>query len=89
MSRHSGQTFSMSDPHFGKLQLAVLKQQNKRLIHEIVLFQITHYLHQDELNILLNVAKQLKYHYFAVVPQPLLSLPDKASQSSRISFFYI
>ena len=41
---------------------------------------------QADLNILLNTAKQLKYHYFAVEKQPLLSLPEKASQVSRTAF---
>ena len=37
-------------------------------------------------NIILNTAKQLKYHYFAVEQQPHLSLPEKASQVSRTAF---
>ena len=69
-----------------ELQLAVLTQQNKRLIHEILPFEVKHYQHQDELNILLNTAKQLKYHYFAIEQQPHLSLPEKASQVSRTAF---
>ena len=82
MSRHTDQTLSNSDTHSDELQLAVLTQLNKRLIREVLPFQIKQYQHQDELNSLLNTAKQLKYHYFSVVQQPLLSLPDKASQVS-------
>ena len=51
--------------HSHGLQLAVLTQQNKRLTREILPFEVKHYQRQDELNILLNTAKQLKYHYFA------------------------
>ena len=52
--------------------------------------------HSDELQLfgltqqnrpLLRDIKQLKYHYFAVERQPLLSLPAKASQDSRTAFF--
>ena len=39
-----------------------------------------------KLNKLLNTAKQLKCHNFAVEQQPLLSLPEKASQVSRTAF---
>ena len=83
MSRHTGQTLSKSDPHTDELHSAVLKQQNKRPIHEILRFQNTQYQQQDGINLLLNTAKQFKYHYFAVEQRPLLSLPDKASQVSR------
>ena len=48
--------------------------------------QSKHYQHQDELNLLPNVAKQLKYHCFAAEQQSLLSLPDRASQVSRTVF---
>ena len=68
------------------LQLAVLTQQNKRLTSETLSLEVKHYQHQDELNILLNTAKQLKYHCFAVEQQPYLSLPEKASQVSRTAF---
>ena len=47
--------------HSDELQLAVLTQQNKRLTREILPFEVKHYQHQDELNILLNTAIQLKY----------------------------
>ena len=47
--------------HSDELQLAVLTQQNKRLAREILPFEVKHYQQQDDLNILLNTAKQLKY----------------------------
>ena len=71
--------------HSDELQLAVLTQ-NRRLTHEILTFEVKQYEHQDELNILLNTAKLLKYHYFAVEQQPYLFLPEKASQVSRTAF---
>ena len=49
-------------------------------------FEVKHNRHQVDLNLLLNVAKQPKYHYFAAEQQPLLSLPDKASHVSRTVF---
>ena len=55
-------------------------------MHKILRFINAQYQHQDELNLLLNTARQVKYHYFAVEQQPPLSLPDKASQVSRIAF---
>ena len=47
--------------HSDELQLAVLAQQNKRLICDILPFEVKHYQHQDELNILLTTAKQIKF----------------------------
>ena len=82
----TGQTSSKSDTHSEELHLALLTQQNKRPMSQILPFKITQHQHQDEINLLLNAAKQLKYHYFAVEQQPLLSLPDKASQVSRTAF---
>ena len=66
MNHHIGQTSSKTDTHSDELQLVVLTQQNKRLLRDILPFGVKHYRHQDELNLLLNTAKQLKYHYFAV-----------------------
>ena len=67
-------------------QLAVLTQKNRRLTREILPFEVKHYQHQDELNILLNTAKQLKCHYLTIEQQPLLSSPEKASKVSRTAF---
>ena len=87
MNHYTGQNFSNTDTHDDELQLAVLTQQNKRLQRDILPFEAKHYQHQDDLNILLNTAKQHKYLYFAAEQQPLLfSLPDKASQVSRTAF---
>ena len=86
MSHHVGQTSSKLDSHSEKLQLAVLTQQNRRLMHEILPLKITQYQHQDELHLQLNTAKQLNYHFFAVEQQPLLFLPDRASKVSRTAF---
>ena len=72
--------------HSDELQLLVLTQQNRRLMTEISPFDITLYQNQDELNILLNVAKQLKTHYFSLEQQPFLSLPEKASHITRTAF---
>ena len=65
MNHHTGQTSSNLNAHSDELQLAVLTQQNKRLTREILPFELKHYYHQDELNLLLNIAKQLRYHSFA------------------------
>ena len=86
MDHHIDQHSSHVPTHSDELQLAVLTQQIRRLTREILPFEVKHYQHQDELNILLNTTKQLKYHYFAVEQQPYLSLPEKASQVSRTAF---
>ena len=83
MDHHFDQTFSNVPTHPNGLQLA---PQNKRLIRDILPFEVKHYQRQDELNIFLNTAKQLKYHYFAVEQQRLLFLSEKASQVSRTAF---
>ena len=49
MSRHTGQTSSKPHTYSEQLQSAVLAQQNKRLVREILPFQIAHYQRQDEL----------------------------------------
>ena len=86
MDHHSDRPSSHIPTHSDQLQLAVLTQQNRRLTRTILPFEVKHCQHQDELNILLNTAKQLIYHYFAVEQQPHLSLPEKASQVSRTAF---
>ena len=86
MDLHTDQPSSNIPTHSDELQLAVLTQQNKRLTREILRFEVKYYQHQDVLNILLNTAKQLKYHYFAVEQQHHLSLSEKASQVSRTAF---
>ena len=86
MNHYTFHTSSNTNTHSDELQLAVLTQQNMRLQRDILPFEAKHYQHQDELNLLLNVAKQHKYHYFGAEKQPLLSLPDKASQVSRTAF---
>ena len=88
MDHHIDQPSSNIPTHSDELQLAVLKQQNRRFIHEILPFEVKHYQHHDELKILLNTAKQLKNHYFAVEEQPHLPLLEKASQVSRPPFFH-
>ena len=82
MGQYTDQSSSKTPTHSDELQLAVLKQQNTRLTHEILPLKVKHYQHQDELNILLNTAKQIKYHYFAVEQQPHLFLQEKASKVS-------
>ena len=86
MDHHVDQPSSHVPTHSDQLQLAFLTRQNKRLISEILPFEVKHYRHQDELNILLNTAKQLKFHYFALEKQPIHSLSEKASQVSRTAF---
>ena len=86
MNIHIDQTPSNLDTHSDELQSVVLTRQNKRLTREILPFEVDHYQHQDELNLLLNITKPLKYHYFAVEQQPFLSLPEEASQDSRTAF---
>ena len=82
MDQHPEQSSSNYQIHSEELQLAFLTQQNRRLRPEISPFEVKHYQH-DELNILLNIAKELKTHYFALEQHPFLSLPEKASQVSR------
>ena len=86
MDHHVDQPSSHVPTHSNELQLVVLTQQNKRLIREILPFEVKHYRHQDKLNILLSTAKQVKGHYFAVEQRPLLSLSEKVSQVSRTAF---
>ena len=86
MHHHIDQPTSHVPTHSDELQLAVLTQPNNCLIREILPFEVKHYQHQDGLSILLNSAKQLKYHSFAIKQQPQLSLPEKASQVSRTAF---
>ena len=62
MNHQIDETSFNIDTHSEALQLAVLTQQNKRLLREILPFEVKHYRQQDELNLLLNTAKQLKYH---------------------------
>ena len=88
MDHHIAQPSSHVPTHFNKPQLAVLTQQNKHLTRKILSFEVKHYQHQDELNILYNTAKQLKYHYFAIEQQPHLFLSERASQVSRTAFFH-
>ena len=86
MDQHPEQSSSNYQTHSEKLQLADLTQQNPCLMPEISPFEVKHYQHQDELHILLSIAKQLKTHYFALEQQPFLSLPEKASQVLRTAF---
>ena len=65
MNHHIGQTSSKTDPHSDEIQLAVLTQKKKRLQRDISPFEGNHYRHQEELNLLQNTPKQLKYHFFA------------------------
>ena len=88
MSRHTGLTSSKPETHSDELQLAIPTKKNKLLMHEILPLKVAQYQQQDELNLLLNTTIHLIYHYFAVEQQPLLSLPEKASQVSRIAFIY-
>ena len=62
MNHYTGQTSSNTDTHSDEIQIAVLTQQNKRLQRDILPFEFRQYQHQHELNLFLNVAKQLKYH---------------------------
>ena len=86
MDHRVDQPSSNVPTHSDELQLAVLIQQNKCLTRENLPLEVKHYQHQDELNILLNTAKQLKYHNCAAEQQPLLSTPVKASRVSRTAF---
>ena len=85
MDHYTNHPSSTIPTHSDELQLAVLTQQNKRLTREILPFEVKHYQLQDELNIMLNTAKQLKNHYFTLEQQPFLSLLEKASQTSRLA----
>ena len=60
MDHHIDQLSFHVPTHSDELPLAVLTQQNQRLTREILTFEVKHHQHQDELNILLNTAKQLK-----------------------------
>ena len=48
MDHHVDQLSSNVPTHPGKLQLAVLTQQNKRIKRKILPFEVKHYQHQDE-----------------------------------------
>ena len=85
MDHHLDQSSSSQSTQSDEIQLAVLTQQNKRLTHEILPFEVKHYQNQDDLNILINIAKQLKIHYFAVEQQPSLSLPENESRTALLS----
>ena len=65
MNHHIGPTSSNKDTHSDELKLTVLTQQNKRLLREILAFEINYYQQQMN-NLLLNTAKQLKYDSCAV-----------------------
>ena len=86
MDQYTDQSSSNLPMHLGELQLAVLKQNKTCLLKEVVPSKVKNYQHQDELNMLLNTAKQLKYHYFAAEQQPHLNLQERASQVSRTAF---
>ena len=86
MDQHPQQSSSNYQAHSDELQLVVLTQQNQRLMKEISPFDIEQYQNHDELNILLNIAKQIKAHYFTLDQQPFFSLPEKASHLSRTAF---
>ena len=89
MDHQVDQPSSHVQTHSDELQLAGPTRQNKRLLREILPFEVKLSRHQVELNILLNTAKQLKCNRFAVEQQPLLSLlslPEKPSQVSRTAF---
>ena len=79
MDHHINQPSSHVPKHLDELELAVLTQQNRRLKREFLPFEVKHYQHPDQLNILLNTAKQLNYDYFAVEQPSHFSLPEKAS----------
>ena len=49
MDHHTDQASSNIPIHSDELQLTVLTQQNRRLIHEILPFKVKHFQHQDEL----------------------------------------
>ena len=86
MDQHPEQSSSNYQAHSDELQLVVLTQHHRHLMTEISPFDIKQYQNHDEINILLNIAKQLKAHYFTLEQQPFLSLPEKASHISRTAF---
>ena len=90
MDHHIDQPSSQFPTHSNELQLAALTQQNSRLTLEILPFEVKHYQHQDELNILLNKAKQLKYHYFAVEKKisPFFTRKSITDFTNRLSFIF-
>ena len=71
MDNHPEHSSPNYQAHSDELQLVVLTQQNRSLMSDISPFDIKQYQNQDELNILLNIAKQLKTHYFSLEQQPL------------------
>ena len=86
MDNHPEQSSPNYQAHSDELQLVVLTQQNRSLMSDISPFDIKEYQNQDELNILLNIAKQLKTHYFSLEQQSFLFLPEKASHIFRTAF---
>ena len=89
MNHQVDRTSSQSDSHSDDLQSAVLEQQNKHLLNDFKPFEITRFRSADKIHLLLNTALHLEQHYFGTDQQTLLSLPEKAPQVSRISFFHI
>ena len=62
MEQHPRQSSSNYQTNSDEVKLVVLTQQNKRIMKEIAPFDIKQYQNHDKLNILLNIAKQLKTH---------------------------
>ena len=52
MNHHLDHSYFHVPTHSDELQLAVSTQQNKRLTHEILPFEVKYYERQNELNIL-------------------------------------
>ena len=88
MDHHTDQPSSNIPTHSHELQLATLTQQNRRLTREILHFKVKQYHLQDELNILLNTAEQLKYHYFAVEQQPFSLYQKRHHRFHEPPFFH-
>ena len=60
MDHHVDQPSSHEQTHLDEIELVVLTQKKKRLTCKTLPFDFKLYQHHDELNILLNTAKQLK-----------------------------
>ena len=89
MDNHSEQSSSHYQYHSDDSQLLALTQQNRQLMSDIAPFDVKEYRNEDELNLLLNIAKQLKTHYFTLEQQPFLSLPEKHHTSLELLSFPI
>ena len=87
MSHHNGQTSSIADTNSENNPLPILRQEENRLINDIKAFEKTNFQKAVELILLLNTELPLKNHYFGIEQQPVLCMPEKASEIALTAVF--